>query len=140
MQDIKNKNIVKAAFAKLKSQLSEFPNRVGDHLYLVQIYPMKERFDPKVDKFISLVGYEILDEENRPPNTVVHIVPENFYAFYSFKDIEANIQLAYDYLYGHWLQEQGYDSLGYDLELWDERYKPEESANEIDMFIAIKKQ
>lgn len=139
LQEIKNDHIVKNAIVKLKEQANEISNRMGEHIYLIQIYPIKENFDAMVDRFISIIGYEVSEVGSRPADTFVQSVPENMYAFYTHYGLEEELDKAYDYLYGRWMEEHGYESLGYDLERWDERYKPEEPDNEIDMFIAIKK-
>ncbi|MDY0407254.1 GyrI-like domain-containing protein [Virgibacillus sp. 179-BFC.A HS] len=139
LQEIKNEAIIKKAIAKLKEQANNISNRIGDHIYLVQIYPMKENFDAMIDRFISMVGFEVSEVGNRPGDTAVHAVPENMYAFYTHLGLEEDLHHAYNYLYGKWLYDHCYESLGYDLERWDERYRPEEPDNEIDMYIAIKK-
>lgn len=139
LQEIKSEDIVKHAIAKLKERANEFSNRVGEHIYLLQIYPMIENFDPMVDRFISMVGYEVSNAENQPAGTVVHSIPENLYSFFTHYGLESELNQSYDYLYGRWMEENGYESLGYDLERWDERYKPENPDNEIDMYIAIEK-
>ncbi|HEY4601506.1 MAG TPA: GyrI-like domain-containing protein [Cerasibacillus sp.] len=92
-----------------------------------------------LDKFISIIGYGMLRDGNRPAHTVVQSIDENLYAFYSHRGLESDLHHSYDYLYGRWLIENGYDSLGYDLEVWDECYQPDEPTNEIDMYIAIRK-
>ncbi len=100
---------------------------------------MKEQFDVHVDKFTQIIGYEVQNAEEIPDGASLHIVPENTYVEFTHEGLERDLQQSYDFLYGKWLDENRYLSLGYDLELWDDRYKPESLENEIDMFIAIEK-
>ncbi|GED60590.1 hypothetical protein BFO01nite_47220 [Brevibacillus formosus] len=44
---------------------------------------------------------------------------------------------TYGFLYGSWLSESGYDYAGFDFEYWDERYKPEQEGNEIDIYVPL---
>ncbi|PPA69483.1 AraC family transcriptional regulator [Jeotgalibacillus proteolyticus] len=138
LQEIMGSDLVSRTVARLGEEADLFQNKLGNHLYLVQVYPMKEAFDAAKDPFTTMVGYEVTGEE-APDGAILHTVEKNTYVAYTHKGPESDLPHSYDYLYGTWLRENGYMSLGYDFELWDERYKPEERDNEIDLFIAVRK-
>lgn len=52
-------------------------------------------------------------------------------------EVETNLGETYGFLYGSWLSESGYDYAGFDFEYWDERYKPEQEDNEIDIYVPL---
>ncbi len=139
LQEVKEENLVKKALIRLQANKAQFQHRVGEYVYLIQLYPMKEKFDVHVDKFTQIIGYEVPNAEKIPDGATLHSVPENTYVAFTHQGLERELQQSYDFLYGKWLDENRYMSLGYDLELWDDRYKPESPDNEIDMFIAVEK-
>ncbi|QED49861.1 GyrI-like domain-containing protein [Cytobacillus dafuensis] len=140
LREIEEKNLCKEAFEKLQENADKFLNKLGNHVYLIQIYPLKEDFNPFEDQFTQIVGYEGSDSSDVPEGAIHHTVEENLYVAYTHQGPEAELHKTYDYLYGKWIGENGYIPIRYDFELWDERYKPDSSDNEIDLFIAVKKQ
>lgn len=138
LQQVKEQDLVGKTLSKLKANADLFEHKLGNHFYLIQIYPMKEQFDVNEETFTNIIGYEVAGEEV-PDGAILHTVAKNTYVAYTHKGPESDLQQSYDYLYGRWLRENNYMPVGYDLELWDERYKREQPDNEIDMFIAVKK-
>ncbi|MED1960517.1 GyrI-like domain-containing protein [Brevibacillus formosus] len=59
------------------------------------------------------------------------------FAKVTHKGPETNLAETYGFLYGSWLSESGYDYAGFDFEYWDERYKPEQEGNEIDIYVPL---
>lgn len=138
LQEVKELDLVGKTLTRLKTEADLFQNKLGDHLYLIQVYPMKETFDAEKDPFTSIVGYEVTGGDV-PEGAILHTVEKNTYVAYTHKGLECDLPQSYGYLYGRWLEENSYMPIGYDLELWDERYRPDQPDNEIDMFIAVKK-
>jgi AraC family transcriptional regulator len=121
--------------------LKESPEQVtgcmGDAIYLIQIYEMKENFNPHVDRFTQIIGYLVFKSTNIPTGMIHHTVPANRYIKFTHKGLESELGPTYDYLYGTYMGQLGTHPVGYDFELMDERYKPDSPDNEIDLHIAI---
>ncbi|MFC5406446.1 GyrI-like domain-containing protein [Cohnella soli] len=130
--------IGKNAYDSLISRKDEIPFKMNENVILMQIYPMKPEFNPRVDRFTQIFCYEISEDDAVPSDMVSHQVPESKYATYTHKGLESELGRSYDYLYGQWIREHGQEPKGYDFEVWDERYKPESPDNEIDMYVALK--
>ncbi|GIO28376.1 GyrI-like domain-containing protein [Ornithinibacillus bavariensis] len=138
LQEIEEKQLSKKTTERLKANADNIQNKIGNHIYLIQLYPMKEHFNANTDPFTQIIGYEVSEPSDLPPDAIIHHVPENDYVTYTHHGLESELYKSYDYLYGKWLRESNYHTLGYDLELWDERYKPEDTENEIEMYVAVK--
>ena len=67
-----------------------------------------------------------------------HILPASQYAVNTDRDKASDIQDTYSYVYGEWLDASDYTEVGSDYEIWDTRYQPESSDNEVDHYIAIR--
>jgi len=130
--------IGKEAYETLLSRKDEISGKNHDHVILMQIYPMKPGFNPRVDRFTQIFGYDAAPSDLTPADLFQHVVPESNYATYTHKGLESELGRSYDYLYGTWVREAGKEPRGYDFEIWDERYRPESPDNEIDMYVALK--
>ena len=130
--------IGKNAYDSLISRKDEIPFKKNENVILMQIYPMKPGFNPRIDRFTQLFCYEVKKGDLVPSGMVSHHVPESKYVTYTDKGLETELGRSYDYLYGQWIREHRHEPKGFDFEIWDERYKPESSDNEIDMFVALK--
>ncbi|UOK65825.1 GyrI-like domain-containing protein [Paenibacillus sp. PK1-4R] len=127
----------KSQFHKLVEGKKEIQHRKNDNVILMQMYPMHEDFNAKVDKFTHLIGYEVTSLENVPSEMISHDVPDNQYVTCTHRGIESEIGDTYDYIYGQWLGENGHEPKDYDFEIWDERYQSESVSNEIDIYVAL---
>ncbi|SET54901.1 Predicted transcriptional regulator YdeE, contains AraC-type DNA-binding domain [Oceanobacillus limi] len=139
LKEIEEQQLSKKTLERLQFHADKIPNKIGDHVYLIQVYPMKEGFHPYTDKFTQIIGYEVSNPGEVPEGGILHTVPNCTYVTTTHKGPEAEIYQTYDYLYGKWMVENRCMPLGYDFELWDERYNPDDMDNEIDLFIAINK-
>ncbi|MFD2043547.1 GyrI-like domain-containing protein [Ornithinibacillus salinisoli] len=139
LKEIEANNLSGKTLDRLQSNAEWIPNRKGDHVYLIQVYPMREYFNPFEDKFTQIIGYEVYEPGEVPEGGILHTVPEGTYVNVTHKGFETDLYKTYDYLYGKWMVENRCMPLGYDFELWDERYKPEEWDNEIGVYVAINK-
>lgn len=138
LKEIEEKQLGKKTLEKLKANQDKIPHKIGNAIYLIQLYPMKENFNANKDPFTQIIGYKVSNVDDIPKDAILHHVQENDYVAYTHQGLESELQTSYDYLYGKWLDENNYYSLGYDIEIWDDRYHPEEPTNEIDMLIPIK--
>ncbi|MFG0215705.1 GyrI-like domain-containing protein [Brevibacillus porteri] len=121
----------------LRARKNEIQNQVGEGEYLIQIYPDKDDFDAAVDPFTTLIGVEVSSLADIPEGMVSHTIPAGKFAKVTHKGPETNLGETYGFLYGSWLCESGYEYAGFDFEYWDERYKPEQEDNEIDIYVPL---
>nr|WP_244937494.1 GyrI-like domain-containing protein [Brevibacillus brevis] len=101
------------------------------------MYPDKADFDAAVDPFTTLIGVEVSSLADIPEGMVSHTIPEGTFAKVTHKGPETNLGETYGFLYGSWLCESGYEYAGFDFEYWDERYKPEQEDNGIDIYVPL---
>ncbi|WP_145318430.1 GyrI-like domain-containing protein [Paenibacillus xylanexedens] len=127
----------KSHYHKLVERKMEIQHRKNDNVMLMQMYPMNEDFNAKVDKFTHLLGYEVISSENVPSEMISHEVPDSQYVTCTHRGIESEIGDTYGYIYGQCLGETGHEPKCYDFEIWDERYQPESPNNEIDIYVAL---
>lgn len=123
--------------ARLKSVEEHIKNKKSSNRLLVQFYPDKSDFNPWVDQFRQLFGFEVSEVADIPEGAVVVTLPESLYATCTHKGMESEIQRTYDFLYGEWIPKNGFCSKGFDFEIWDERYQPLSEENEIEIHVAI---
>ncbi|MFF0828140.1 GyrI-like domain-containing protein [Brevibacillus sp. NPDC003359] len=121
----------------LRTRKSEIHKQVGEGEYLIQLYPDKADFDAAVDPFTTLIGVEVSSLADIPEGMVSHTIPAGTFAKVTHKGPEENLGETYGFLYGSWLCETGYDYAGFDFEYWDERYKPDQEDNEIDIYVPL---
>ncbi|TFE27253.1 GyrI-like domain-containing protein [Cohnella luojiensis] len=137
LKEIVEEELGSKAAASLKSRADEVMGRVGDAIYLVQIYPMKENFNPNVDRFTQIIGYKVIGSSIAPTDMIHHVVPANRYVKCTHKGLESELGRTYDFLYGTYVGQLGTHPVGYDFEIMDERFIPDSPDNEIDLHIAI---
>jgi len=128
----------KQTYDALISSKDEIANQTNGNVILIQIYPMKPGFHPRVDRFTQIFGYEVASADRVPAEMIQYTVPESKYVTYTHQGLESELGITYDYLYGKWIRETGNEPRGYDFEIWDDRYKPDSPSNEIDVFVALK--
>ncbi|TJY43857.1 AraC family transcriptional regulator [Cohnella pontilimi] len=130
--------IGKKTYDSLLSRKDEILLKKNENVILMQIYPMKPGFNPRIDRFTQLFCYEVNESDAVPSGMVSHQVSESKYVSYTHKGLESELGRSYDYLYGQWMRKHGHAPKGYDFEVWDERYNPESAENEIDMYVALR--
>lgn len=139
LKEIEENQLGKKTMERLMANTDNIQHKLGNHIYLIQVYPMKKQFNAFTDPFTQIIGYEVSQPGDLPQDAVLHHIPENYYVTYTHHGLESELYKTYDYLYGKWIKENNYHTIGYDIELWDERYKPEDTSNEIDMYVAVKR-
>lgn len=138
LQQITDSNIGKNAYQTLISRKDEIGPRLSEHVHLVQIYPMKENFNPHVDAFTQILSFEVPEGTAPPEGMIVHNLPARTYVTVTHKGLESELGRTYDLLYNDWMRQNCRHPDGFDFEVWDERYKPDQEDNEIDVYIALK--
>jgi predicted transcriptional regulator YdeE len=130
--------IGKEKYERLVARKAEILHKKNDDVILFQQYPEKANFNPRIDRYVQIIGYAIEKESNIPEGMILHQVPAGKFVKATHKGLEKNMQVSYDFLYGTWMKRTGNTPQLYDFEIWDNRYKPELPENEIDMYVAIK--
>jgi AraC family transcriptional regulator len=138
LKEIVEQQLVKQALERLEEYKELITARTGDAIFLIQIYELKPNFNAQVDAFTQIIGYKVDNKDVIPNGIIAHTIPTNSYVTLTHKGLESELHQTYDYLYKQWLHENSYHSAGYDFEIWDERYKPNEQDNEIDLYVALK--
>ncbi|MCA0757172.1 GyrI-like domain-containing protein [Paenibacillus sp. N4] len=138
LQQIVETNIGTSAYKSLISRKDEIGPRLSENVHLVQIYPMKENFNPHVDAFTQILAFEVPEGSAPPKGMIVHNLPARSYVTMTHIGPESELGRTYDLLYNDWMRQNGRQPDGYDFEVWDERYKHDQEDNEIDVFIALK--
>ncbi|WP_202076514.1 GyrI-like domain-containing protein [Caldalkalibacillus salinus] len=138
LKEIDEEGLGKETYSHLLSRSDEFGSNKSEHVILLQEYPMKPDFNPLVDAFTQIIGYQVEDVQGVPTGMVHRHIPERKYVTVTHKGMESELEKTYDYLYTQWFRETGHVPAGYDFEIWDERYQPEKPTNEIDVYVAIK--
>lgn len=138
LTEIAEQQLGKRMHDMLLSRSTDVQGKLDSGSFLLQLYPMKPNFNPEVDRFTQLFGYKVAEMHPVPPEMTTHAVPDNRYVSMTHRGPESTIGQTYDYLYGQWIPKHGYQPIGYDFEYWGERYAPEQSDNEIDIYIAIR--
>ncbi|ARU62992.1 hypothetical protein CBW65_19900 [Tumebacillus avium] len=138
LKEIEGQQLVKKAHEQMLSRKGEIEGRIGEEVYLIQIYPDKSDFNAMFDAFKLVIGYKVSTAANTPTGMVAHQVPGNEYAQFLHKGLESELGRTYDFIYSQWLPQSGRQFGGYDFEVWDDRYQPESSENEIEVYVAMK--
>lgn len=139
LKEIEEQQLGKKTLERLKSNAEHIKNKVGDEIYLIQLYEPKPTFNANVDRFIQIIGYKVSGAADIPEGMVSHTVPESSYVTATHRGLESELYHTYHFLYGEWPKENPYVTANYDFEIWDERYKPTEETNEIDVYVAVKR-
>ena len=86
---------------------------------------------------------EVKEKESTPEGMTAIEVPAKEYAVFTHKGAVNEIGKTYDYIYGTWLPESGYEADGsHDFEYYDERFNnenPMDPQSEVDLYIPVKK-
>jgi AraC family transcriptional regulator len=128
----------KDKYVVLLERKDEIQDKKNENVILMQIYPMEPDFNPQLDTFTHILGYEVGKLGDFPLDMIRHTVDESKYVNFTHKGLESELGRSYDYVYGQWMEETGNEPKFYDFEIWDERYRPDHADNEIDLYIALK--
>ncbi|GIP34707.1 GyrI-like domain-containing protein [Paenibacillus sp. J2TS4] len=135
--EIMEQKLGKKAYETVLNRKQEIVSRLSDDVYLVQVYPYKPGFNAQVDAFTQYIGYVVTEETAPPEGMAVRSFPERQYVKVTHYGLESELSRTYDLVYGKWMRENGRHPDSFDFEIWDERYKPEQPDNEIDLYVAL---
>lgn len=90
--------------------------------------------------FEEVVGLEINRDKKIPEGMVKHEVQGGLYAVFTHKGKLENLRTTYDYIWGTWVPNSGYEiDLRDDFEVYDQRFLgPDNESSEMDIYIPIK--
>ncbi|WP_274648567.1 GyrI-like domain-containing protein [Paenibacillus humicola] len=137
LPQIEEQELGKKAYDRVLACRDTLSHRVSDAVLLIQVYPMKPGFNPHTVAFTQLIGYQVAEHSTLPEGLTLRSFPASDYLAYTHRGPESQLGTSYDKLYGEWMRQQARRPAGFDIEVWDERYRPEEPDNEIDLFVAL---
>lgn len=90
--------------------------------------------------FITFVCMQVENSQKIPKGMVARQIPPMKYAVFTHKGPMDKLQETYAEIYGKWVVSSGYEIAdGFDFELYDERFKPEDPLkSEFDICLPIK--
>ncbi len=135
LKEMAEKNVTEETIARLMEVAGTIENRVSDHIYLLQIYPMMEEFNPLEDRYSQIIGFVSENCRDLPDTTIRYHVEENLYVHWKHDGAKADSYKSYDYLYNQWMVENRCIPLGYEIEVWN----PKQQDAPVDIYIAISK-
>ena len=98
---------------------------------------------PDGKEFRYMACVEVKEQEDIPKDMTAVKVPAKQYAVFTHKGAVNEIGRTYDYIYGTWLPESGYEADGcHDFEYYDERFNsqnPMDPQSEVDVYVPVKK-
>jgi len=92
------------------------------------------------EEYTFIAGMEVSDISQVPPAMITHRVPAAEYAVFEHHGSLEKMHQSYEYIFGVWLQENGYQMAEADsLEIYDERFNPQSSDSIFEIWIPIVK-
>lgn len=116
---------------------SEVQSRLGQEVYLVEVYPAGDGFDYDTP-FTTFIGFLVADLEEVPEGLTGRTLRAGEYAVTTHRGREAELTDTYRAVFGHELLRLGREYEFFHFERWDERYRPESPGCEIDIHFAIR--
>lgn len=111
-------------------------NRINPQIaYGVEFYP--DEF-PDVWQFYYMAAVEVDSLDDIAIQMVGKSLPANTYAVFTHRGPINKLKLTFEYIYRTWLPKSGYQqAAAYDFECYDERYRDDDEASEIDIHMPI---
>lgn len=99
-----------------------------------------DKSNPSAEEYTFIAGMEVSDISQVPPAMITHRVPAAEYAVFEHHGSLEKMHQSYEYIFGVWLQENGYQMAEADsLEIYDERFNPQSSDSIFEIWIPIVK-
>lgn len=90
------------------------------------------------DECLYMAGTAVTDQTNIPTGMIGREIPAGTYAVFTHKGALDQLDHTMNYIYGAWLPKSGKKLReAPDLELYDQRFNPESSQSEFDIYIPI---
>jgi AraC family transcriptional regulator len=105
--------------------------------YQVCVY---EASAPDKEEYTFIAGMSVKDFSHVPDGMLAHTVKPAEYAVFEHHGLLDTMHKSYEYIYGVWLQESGYQMADADaLEIYDERFKPGQEDSMFEIWVPLKK-
>ncbi|PKN72925.1 MAG: hypothetical protein CVU50_05195 [Candidatus Cloacimonetes bacterium HGW-Cloacimonetes-3] len=99
-----------------------------------------EDANPDTEEYTFIAGMQVSQIADVPEGMMGHTVPVAEYAVFEHHGLLDKLHQTYEYIYGVWLQENGYMMAEADaLEVYDERFKVGEENSLFEIWVPIKK-
>ena len=122
------------------SRRKEITNSLGTDLYSLRVYNdgYFKHFNPSAE-FDKWAAIEVTDYNHVPPEMKTLTVPGGLYAVFFYKGAASAGGPTYQYIYGTWIPESGYelDNRPH-FDLLGTKYKNEDPDSEEELWIPIK--
>ncbi|MEP7220742.1 MAG: GyrI-like domain-containing protein [Bacteroidota bacterium] len=85
-----------------------------------------------------IAGAEVKSFDQLPDGMEGGVLPAGTYAKFTYRGLITNIGSAYGFIYGDWFSRSGYCRTdGPEFELYDERFRHDSDASELDIYIPV---
>lgn len=99
-----------------------------------------DQSNPSQDEYTFIAGMEVSEISEVPEGMMAHAVSAAEYAVFEHNGLMETMHQSYEYIFGVWLPENGYQMAEADsLEIYDERFKPECPDSIFEIWIPVKK-
>ncbi|MDD2596625.1 MAG: AraC family transcriptional regulator [Candidatus Cloacimonetes bacterium] len=99
-----------------------------------------DKSDPAAEEYTFIAGMHVNDEAKVPEGMIAQKVPAAEYAVFEHHGSLEKMHQTYEYIFGVWLAENGYQMAEADsLEIYDERFNPESADSVFEIRIPISK-
>ncbi len=119
----------------------EIANRAGSAFYSVEVYDdlsYFERFNPDA-QFTKWAGVEVTQLPRLPEGMEILEIPAGLYAVFNYKGASGDVPEAYQYIYGTWIPQSGYDLDDRPhFAVMGEKYRLNDPASEEEIWIPIR--
>jgi len=136
-------NKIPGLWHKFMRVIGEIKNRINNNV-AYGICECVSEFDAKNfnedTEFTELVCVEVSKFDNIPEGMVGRTLQTQKYAVFTHRGPLTNLRSTYDYIYGTWLKNSGYEiAEADDFEYYDERFNPvSQEDSEFDIYIPVK--
>ena len=134
----KNENQeIPAMWGEFNPRMNEIKNITGNQCFGACFSDIEGAAE---GEFEYVACFEVTDASEVPAGMVVRTVPAYTYAVFTHVGKLATLPDTYQYIYTTWLPQAGVELHPdkFDMELYDEHFKPDTDDSEIDILVAIK--
>ncbi len=119
----------------------EVPNRLGNELYSVEVYPGPDffrQFDPG-RRFEKWAGVRVSNSEDIPSGMKTLMLPGGRYAVFNYQGKGSEAAATYQHIYGQWLPNSDFhlDHRPH-FAVMGEKYKNEDPLSEEELWIPVR--
>ncbi|HPF09422.1 MAG TPA: AraC family transcriptional regulator [Candidatus Cloacimonadota bacterium] len=97
-----------------------------------------DKSDPSAEEYTFIAGMKVSDEAKVPEGMIANKTPAAEYAVFEHHGSLEKMHQTYEYIFGVWLAENGYQMAEADsLEIYDQRFNPESADSIFEIWIPI---